>query len=124
MCLIVRHGAANFSSDDSSRFRLGFAFTGWSVEGDPVGSSFRHMKQLCCIPQPDDSSRHCILFHQHTGPHQTFVAEWKDGDANSRRRPALHFRKKQTNTRPSGMGGNRVPGSQQPRFRLNAARAR
>ena len=50
------------------------------------------MKRLCCAPQPGDASRHCIRFHDHTGPHQTFVAEWNDGDINSRRRPALHFK--------------------------------
>jgi hypothetical protein len=32
------------------------------------------------------------------------VAEWKDGDLNSRRRPALHFR----TGRPAG-NGNRMP---------------
>jgi len=41
---------------------------------------------LCQAIQPDGKFQRCIRFQDHPGPHQTFVAEWGDGDACSRRR--------------------------------------
>ncbi|HME06893.1 MAG TPA: hypothetical protein VKG25_07575 [Bryobacteraceae bacterium] len=41
---------------------------------------------LCQAVQPDGRSQRCIRFQDHPGPHQTFVAEWNDGDDSSRRR--------------------------------------
>jgi len=41
---------------------------------------------LCQATQPDGKFQRCIRFHDHPGPHQTFVAEWSDGDACSHRR--------------------------------------
>ena len=108
MCSASEHGVANFSSADTGCSGIGFGFTGGSVEGNPLGPSIGRMKQICNAPQPDDPRHHCVRFHDHTGPHQTFVAEWKDGDSNSRRRPALHFR----NGRPAG-NGNRLPSKPQ-----------
>jgi hypothetical protein len=41
---------------------------------------------LCQALQPDGRFQRCIRFENHPGQHQTFVAEWNEGDANSRRR--------------------------------------
>ena len=49
----------------------------------------RHARResvLCSAQQPDKSTGRCILYCGHQGPHQTFVAEWQEGAANSRRR--------------------------------------
>ncbi|HZT28404.1 MAG TPA: hypothetical protein VFA33_00875 [Bryobacteraceae bacterium] len=42
--------------------------------------------QLCNARQPDDEARRCIRYLNHEGPHQSFVAEWNDGDREARRR--------------------------------------
>jgi len=41
---------------------------------------------LCSAQQPDKHTGQCILYCGHQGPHQTFVAEWNEGAAHSRRR--------------------------------------
>ena len=41
---------------------------------------------LCQALQPDGRFQRCIRFEAHPGPHQTFVAEWSEGDQSSRRR--------------------------------------
>jgi len=62
--------------------------------------------QLCNAPQPDDPARRCIRYADHTGPHQTFVSEWNEGDKESRRRPRpasaapKHEPKRQPKRRP------------------------
>ena len=44
---------------------------------------------LCEATQPDGRMQRCIRFEGHDGPHQTFVAEWSEGDVESRRRQYL-----------------------------------
>jgi hypothetical protein len=41
---------------------------------------------LCQSIQPDGKLQRCIRFENHPGPHQTFVAEWTEGEPCSRRR--------------------------------------
>jgi len=41
---------------------------------------------LCPAIQPDGRHQRCIRFGDHSGPHQTFVAEWGEGEPCSRRR--------------------------------------
>ena len=41
---------------------------------------------LCTATQPDGRFQRCIRFHGHDGPHQTFVAQWGEGDSVSHRR--------------------------------------
>ena len=42
--------------------------------------------ELCRAVQPDGGGQRCIRFDGHEGPHQTFVAEWSNGESVSRRR--------------------------------------
>ncbi len=49
-------------------------------------------EHLCTAVQPDGRTQRCIRFQDHEGPHQTFVAEWCDGDATSRRRQTRQAR--------------------------------
>jgi hypothetical protein len=44
---------------------------------------------LCKAAQPDHTCRNCFLYQGHSGPHQTFVAQWTDGEEYARRRPRL-----------------------------------
>jgi hypothetical protein len=43
-------------------------------------------ENLCTAIQPDGRNQRCIRFEDHEGPHQTFVAEWGEGDPVSHRR--------------------------------------
>jgi hypothetical protein len=49
-------------------------------------------EHLCTAIQPDGRNQRCIRFEDHEGPHQTFVAEWCDGEAVSRRRQVRQAR--------------------------------
>jgi len=120
-----RRGTNNDSDGDSRRARVSFAATDWRLEGDLLGPELTRMKQLCNAPQPDHPTHHCVRFQQHSGPHQTFVAEWKDGDLNSRRRPALPFRAgNQTGKRQPAVQHTRRPWANSSSGRRPAARAR
>lgn len=51
--------------------------------------------ELCRAVQPDGGGQRCIRFDGHEGPHQTFVAEWSNGDSASRRRQPAHAKSAQ-----------------------------
>ena len=53
-----------------------------------IASEILLSHQLCNARQPDDEARRCIRYLNHEGPHQSFVAEWNDGDREARRRRA------------------------------------
>jgi hypothetical protein len=48
--------------------------------------AFEPSEGLCTAVQPDGRHQRCIRFEQHEGPHQTFVAEWAEGELASHRR--------------------------------------
>jgi hypothetical protein len=52
------------------------------------------MNDLCRATQPDKPCARCIRYTGHTGPHQTFVAEWHEGAEKARRRNAPVFAKR------------------------------
>jgi hypothetical protein len=101
----VKHGTANDSYRDSASVGIGLITTNRGFESYLLGPEHACMKQLCNAPQPDHPMHRCVRFNQHTGPHQTFVAEWADGDVNSRRRPPRQLRAdvpRAINSQPGG----------------------
>jgi hypothetical protein len=61
------------------------------------------MIDLCSAEQPDNTCRQCILYKGHVGPHQSFVAEWSEGDLKARRRNAPSAVKKTTKLQPDAL---------------------
>jgi hypothetical protein len=58
---------------------------------------------LCSAQQPDKSTGRCILYCGHPGMHQTFVAEWQEGAAHSRRRQTRSILPSPVHTAPRGL---------------------